>query len=143
MAKVQKKAKTIVELASNAGDFSTLVTALKAADLVDTLKGSGPFTVFAPTDEAFDRLPSDLRDSLMEAENKERLQQILQHHVMEGRKRSRTVRSAPSLKMLDGTSVQVQKKGDKVQIGDATIQDTDLEAENGLVHVIDRVLMPE
>lgn len=143
MAKVQKQAKTVVDLASKAGNFTTLVSALKNADLVDTLKGEGPFTVFAPTDDAFKRLPSDTRETIMEPGNKKRLQRILKHHVMEGRKQARTVRSAPSLKMLDGTTLRVQKKGDKVQIGNATIQDTDLEAENGIVHVIDRVLMPK
>lgn len=143
MAKVQKQAKTIVELAKDAGNFATLVDAIKAADLTDTLKGSGPFTVFAPSDEAFKKLPKETRESIMKPANKSRLQRILKHHVVEGRKMAKDVTSASSFKALDGKTVNVRTKGDKVHIGDATVQKTDLEAENGVVHVIDRVLMPE
>lgn len=143
MAKVEKKAKTIVDLAKDAGNFTTLVKALRTADLVDTLKGKGPFTVFAPSDDAFKKLPKDTRDSLFEADNKKRLQRILKHHVVSGRKMAKTVSSAPSMKMMDGTTLRIRKKGTDVQIGDATIMTTDLEAENGVVHVIDRVLIPE
>ena len=117
--------------------------ALKAADLVDTLKGKGPFTVFAPSDDAFKKLPKETRDSIMKPANKSRLQRILKHHVVEGRKRAKDVSEASSFKMLDGKTLNVRKKGDQVRIADATITKTDLEAENGVVHVIDRVLMPE
>jgi len=143
MARVEEKAKTIVDLAKNAGNFKTLVDALKAADLVDTLKGKGPFTVFAPSDDAFKKLPKETRDSIMKPANKSRLQRILKHHVVEGRKQAKDVSEVSSFKMLDGKTLNVQKKGDQVRIGDATITKTDLEAENGVVHVIDRVLMPE
>jgi uncharacterized surface protein with fasciclin (FAS1) repeats len=143
MARVEEKAKTIVDLAKNAGNFNTLVDALKAADLVDTLKGTGPFTVFAPSDDAFKKLPKETRDSIMKPANKSRLQRILKHHVVEGRKRAKEVSGASSFKMLDGKTLTVRTKGDQVRIGDATITKTDLEAENGVVHVIDRVLMPE
>ena len=142
MARVEEKANTIVDLAQNAGNFKTLVDALKAADLVDTLKGKGPFTVFAPSDDAFKKLPKDMRDSIMKPANKSRLQRILKHHVMEGRKRAKDVTGASSFRMLDGKTLNVRKKGDQVRIGDATIMKTDLEAENGIVHVIDEVLMP-
>lgn len=143
MAEVKKKAKTIVDLATSAGNFKTLVKAIKGADLVDTLKGSGPFTVFAPSDDAFNRLPEDTRESIMKPENKERLQSILKHHVVQGRKMAKDVGASSKMKMMDGSSLPVSKKRNKVQIGDATIQKTDLEAENGVVHVIDRVLMPK
>jgi len=143
MARVEEKAKTIVDLAKSAGNFKTLVDALKAADLVDTLKGKGPFTVFAPSDDAFKKLPKETRDSIMKPANKSRLQRILKHHVVEGRKQAKDVSGASSFKMLDGKTLNVRKRGDQVRIGDATITKTDLEAENGVVHVIDRVLMPE
>jgi uncharacterized surface protein with fasciclin (FAS1) repeats len=143
MAKIEQKAKTIVQLADRAGNFGQLVVAIKEADLADTLKGDGPFTVFAPTDAAFKKIPKDTRESLMQPANRDRLQRILKHHVMKGRKMAKDVTSASSLTMMDGKALPVQQKGNKVRIGDATIQDTDLEAENGVVHVIDRVLMPE
>jgi uncharacterized surface protein with fasciclin (FAS1) repeats len=143
MARVEEKAKTIVDLAKKAGNFKTLVDALQAADLVDTLKGKGPFTVFAPSDDAFKKLPKETRESIMKPANQSRLQRILKHHVVDGRKRAKDVSGASSLKMLDGKTLNVRKRGDQVRIGDATITKTDLEAENGVVHVIDRVLMPE
>lgn len=143
MARVEEKAKTIVDLAKNAGNFKTLVDALQSADLVDTLKGKGPFTVFAPSDDAFKKLPKETRESIMKSANKSRLQRILKHHVVEGRKRAKDVSGASSFKMLDGKTLNVRKKGDQVRIGEATITKTDLEAENGIVHVIDRVLIPE
>ena len=142
MAKVQQ-AKTIVDLATDAGNFKTLVDALQSADLVETLKGSGPFTVFAPSDDAFKKLPKETRESIMKPANKSRLQRILKHHVVEGRKQAKEVSSASSFKMLGGKTLNVRKRGDQVRIGDATITKTDLEAENGTVHVIDRVLIPE
>jgi len=142
MAKIEEKAKTIVDLAKNAGNFKTFMAALRSADLVDTLKGKGPFTVFAPSDDAFKKLPREMRDSIMKPANKSRLQRILKHHVVEGRKRAKDVSEASSFKMLDGKTLNVRKKGDQVRIGDATITQTDLEAENGVIHVIDEVLMP-
>ena len=143
MAQVEEKAKTIVDLAKKAGTFTTLVDALKAADLADTLKGDGPFTVFAPSDDAFKKLPKETRDSIMKLENKSRLQRILKHHVVKGHKQAKDVSGATSLKMMDGTTLNVRTKGDRVRIGEAAITKPDLEAENGVVHVIDRVLIPE
>jgi uncharacterized surface protein with fasciclin (FAS1) repeats len=143
MAKIEEKAKTIVDLAKNAGTFKTLMAALRSADLVDTLKGNGPFTVFAPSDDAFKKLPRETRDEIMKPVNKSRLQRILKHHVVEGRQMAKEVSGSSSVKMMDGKTLTVRKKGDQVRLGDATITQTDLEAENGVVHVIDRVLMPE
>jgi len=143
MAKVQKKEKTIIDLAKNAGSFTSLVDAILEAELADTLSGSGPFTVFAPSDAAFKKLPKETRDSIMNPANKSRLQRILKHHVVEGRKRAEDVASASSFEMMDGKTLSVTTEGDEVHVGDAIIEETDLEAENGIVHVIDTVLMPE
>lgn len=142
MAKVQEKPKTVVDLAIAEGNFKTFVKALKGADLTSTLKGRGPFTVFGPSDDAFNRLSEDTRNSIMKAENLKQLQRVLRHHIFDGRKMEKDVGSMSKIKMMDGSSLPVTKKGNKVQIGEATIQKTDLEAENGVVHVIDRVLMP-
>lgn len=143
MAKVQKEAETIISLARDAGNFKTLLRALEQGELIDTLEGSGPFTVFAPSDSAFKNVPQKKLDSLLEPKNKKRLQAVLKRHVSSGRKMAENVLSATSIEMLDGNSLKIQKKGDRVRIGDATITDTDLEAGNGVVHVIDHVLMPE
>lgn len=142
MSKVQKKARTIVDIATSDDNFTTLVGALQAADLVDTLKGNGPFTVFAPTNDAFDRLSKDMLEDLMLPENKSRLQEILKHHVISGRQMAKDVTNESSLSPMSGDAVRVRTKGNRVRIGDATIQQTNLEAENGIVHVIDRVLLP-
>lgn len=143
MAKVQKQANTVIALAQEAGNFTTLLRALEEAELTNTLNGSGPFTVFAPSDAAFDELPTKKLNSLMQPKNKKRLQRILKHHVTSGRNMSTDVRGAQSIEMLDGSTLNVQKRGDRVRIGSAAITQTDLEAGNGVVHVIDQVLMPE
>ncbi len=142
MANVQRKPKTIVELASNAGDFSTLVDALTAAELVNTLKGDGPFTVFAPTNEAFEALPKGTLKSLLKGTNRSRLESLLKHHVVPKRVMANDVASMSSIEMLDGESVPVEKEGNVIHVGGAAIRRTNLEAENGIVHVIDRVMMP-
>ncbi len=141
MSKVQKKARTIVDIATSDDNFTTLVGALQAAGLVDTLKGNGPFTVFAPTNAAFDRLPKQTLEDLMLPKNKSRLQEVLKHHVVSGRRMAKEVSRQSSLSPMSGDAVPVRAKGTRVRIGDATIQQTDLEAENGIVHVIDRVLL--
>ena len=143
MATVKQKPKTIVDLATNDGAFSTLVDALKSADLVGTLKGEGPFTVFAPNDDAFAKLPKGTQKSLMKSTNKSRLQDILKHHVIRGRKMAADLSSVSSVKTLSGDSLKVAKKGNVLHVGDAKIRQTNLEAQNGIVHVIDQVLMPE
>jgi uncharacterized surface protein with fasciclin (FAS1) repeats len=143
MAKVQEKPKTIIDLASGDSNFSTLVDAITSADLVSTLKGKGPFTVFAPTNAAFDQLPKGTLKSLLKGTNKLRLQQILKHHVAQGRNMSSEVAGMSSIKMLSGETVPIQKQGNVLSIGDASIRRTNLEAENGVVHAIDHVLMPD
>jgi uncharacterized surface protein with fasciclin (FAS1) repeats len=143
MATVKQKPKTIVDLAINDGSFTTLVDALKAADLVGTLKGDGPFTVFAPNDDAFAKLPKGTQKSLMKSTNKSQLQDTLKYHVIQGRKMAADLSSVSSVKTLSGDSLTVRKKGNIIHVGDAKIRQTNLEAENGIVHVIDQVLMPE
>mgnify|MGYP006290338619 CR=1 FL=1 len=139
---VQQKMQTIVDIAMDDDDLSMLVKAVKAADLVDTLKGTGPFTVFAPTDGAFNRLPKSQREDLFKSEHKNRLQNILQHHVVKGKRMAKDVQGQSSLSPMAGGSLRVQKKGKDVKIGEATIRQADVEAKNGVIHVIDRVLMP-
>lgn len=143
MATVKQKPKTIVDLAINDGTFSTFVDALQSADLVGTLKGTGPFTVFAPNDNAFATLPKGTQKSLMKSTNKSRLQDILKYHVIRGRKMATDLSSVSSVKTLNGDSLRVTKKGNVIHVGDAKIRRTNLEAENGVVHVIDQVLMPD
>lgn len=142
MSTTQKKAASVVDIATSDKNFSTLVSALQAAGLVDTLKGEGPFTVFAPTNAAFENLPEGTLEDLMKPENKEDLQSILKNHVVQGRRMAKNVAGRSSLSSLNGGSLRIRAKGDNVQIGDATIRQTDLEAKNGIVHVIDRVLLP-
>jgi uncharacterized surface protein with fasciclin (FAS1) repeats len=143
MATVQKQPKTIVDLAADAGNFTTLLKAAEAADLVSTLSGEGPFTIFAPSDDAFEQLPKGTVRSLLKAKNQSKLQSILKNHVTEGRMMAADVAGRSSIDMLGGRSLPIQKDGNVVQIGDASIRQTNLEAQNGVVHVIDRVLVPE
>lgn len=142
MSTIQKKAPSVVDIATSDRNFSTLVSALQAAGLVDTLKGEGPFTVFAPTNEAFENLPESTLEDLMKPQNMERLQNILKNHVVQGRRMAEDVAGRSSLSSMNGESFRIRTNGEQVRIGDATIRQTDLEAENGIVHVIDRVLLP-
>ena len=142
MSTKTQKAQTIVEIATGDKNFSTLVQALKTAGLVDTLKGKGPFTVFAPTNAAFEKLPEGTLEDVMKPANKAKLQNILKHHVVQGRQMAKNVAKQSKISPMDGSSLEIEAKGDRVRIGDATIRQTDLEAENGVVHVIDRVLLP-
>jgi len=141
MAVAKKRAKTVVDLASDSKDFTKLVEAIKQADLADTLKGKGPFTVFAPNNNAFDKLSRETWGTLMKPANKSKLQNMLKLHVVSGRKSAKDVLASSSMKMLDGTSLSIKNEGRQPHIGEARIQQTDLEAENGVIHVIDRVLM--
>jgi len=143
MATVKKQPKTIVDLASEAGNFTTLLSAAEAAGLVSTLTGKGPFTIFAPNDEAFEKLPKGTVRSLLKAQNKSRLQNILKSHVVQGRKMAKDVASMSSIEMMSGETLPVEKEGNVVHIGDAAIRRTNLEAKNGVVHVIDQVLVTE
>ena len=132
----------IVDTAVKAGSFKTLVAAVKAAGLVDALKGSGPFTVFAPTDEAFAKLPKGTVESLLKPENKAKLQAILTYHVVPGK-----VKAADVVKLTGATSLQGQKidiavADGKVKVDNATVVKTDIETSNGVIHVIDSVILP-
>jgi uncharacterized surface protein with fasciclin (FAS1) repeats len=132
----------VVETAA-AGHFNTLVAAVKAAGLVDALKAPGPFTVFAPTDEAFSKLPPGTLETLLKPENKGRLQKILTYHVVPGQVMARDVVKLRSAKTLEGGSLTIQTGNGGVVVGDAHVTKTDVAASNGVIHVIDKVLLPE
>lgn len=131
----------IVETAIAAGNFSTLATALTAAGLVETLKGDGPFTVFAPTDEAFAKLPQQTLSDLLKPENKEKLTAILTYHVVPGKITASQVASISKAITVQGQSLTVDTK-DGVKIDNAKVIAADVEASNGVIHVIDSVLLP-
>ena len=133
--------KTIVGVAAGAGQFNTLVAAVKAAGLVDTLNGAGPFTVFAPTDEAFAKLPAGTVETLLKPENKEKLVAILTYHVLAGKVMAADVKTMDA-KTVNGKEASIKVDGGKVTIGAATVVKTDIAASNGIIHVIDTVLIP-
>lgn len=133
--------KDIVQTAVDAGSFSTLAAALEAADLVDFLKGNGPYTVFAPTDAAFAKLPAGTVEALLA--DKDALTAILTYHVVDGRVPASAVVNLTSAKTLNGQSVSVAVNGSTVTINNATVEQTDIQASNGIIHVIDTVLLPE
>jgi len=135
--------KDIVDTAVSAGSFKTLTAALDAAGLVETLKGKGPFTVFAPTDEAFAKLPEGTVKSLLKPENKQKLTSILTYHVVAGNVKAADVIKLSSAKTLNGQSVSIKVVGSKVLINDATVVKADIATTNGTIHVIDTVLMPK
>ena len=137
---MQRKA-DIVETALAARNFSTLAAALGAAGLVETLKGEGPFTVFAPTDAAFAKVPQQTLDDLLQPENKNKLAAVLNYHVVPGKVSSHEVIAMSSATTLQGQKVNISKQ-DGVKINDATVIVTDIGATNGVIHVIDSVLMP-
>jgi uncharacterized surface protein with fasciclin (FAS1) repeats len=135
--------KDIVDTAVAAGKFNTLAAALKAAGLVDTLKGSGPFTVFAPTDEAFAKLPAGTLEELLEPQNKQKLTEILTYHVVAGKAMAKDVAGLPKAKTVNGKEITLKAEDGKVTInGNATVTQADVEASNGVIHVIDTVLLP-
>jgi uncharacterized surface protein with fasciclin (FAS1) repeats len=133
----------IVDTAVAAGSFKTLATALQAAGLVDTLKGKGPFTVFAPTDEAFAKLPPGTLENLLKPENKATLVKILTYHVVPGRVFADQVVKMTEGKSVQGSSFRVTAKDGKVMIDNATVTAVDIEASNGVIHVIDSVILPK
>ena len=133
---------TIVGVAEQAGSFGTLIAAVKAAGLADVLMGDGPFTVFAPTDEAFAALPAGTVESLLEEENRGKLQTILKYHVLSGRAYSDALLKQKAVGTLAGLDVRISIKNGKARADDATIVATDIDAANGVIHVIDRVLLP-
>jgi len=132
----------IVDTAVGAGQFKTLATALKAADLVETLKGPGPFTVFAPTDEAFAKLPAGTVESLLKPENKAKLTAILTYHVVPGAVKAEQVTTLDEAKTVNGAMVKISTEDGKVMINDATVTTADIPASNGVIHVIDKVILP-
>ncbi len=136
-------ATTIVDLAANAAELRTLVSALTAAELVETLKGSGPFTVFAPTDAAFEKLGKEKVADLLKPENKAQLVAILKYHVVPGKIAAADAKGATvDLTTLNSAAVKVDGKGDVVKIGEATVTKADIIGSNGIIHEIDTVLLP-
>ncbi len=135
--------KDIVDTAVAAGSFTTLAKALQAAGLVDTLKGKGPFTVFAPTDEAFAKLPAGTVEGLLRPENKAKLQAILTYHVVPGKVMASQVTGLTSAKTVNGKSLSVSVKDGGVKIDDAKVVKTDILTSNGVIHVIDSVVLPK
>jgi len=131
----------IVDTAVSAGNFTTLVAAVKAAGLVDTLKGVGPFTVFAPTDEAFAKLPAGTVDALLKDPAK--LKDILLYHVVSGKVMAADVSKMKTAKTVEGGSVKVHAMGGKVMIDNASVVKADIACDNGVIHVIDTVILPK
>ncbi|MFC3614033.1 fasciclin domain-containing protein [Lutimaribacter marinistellae] len=134
--------KDIVDTAMGAGDFSTLLAAAEAAGLVETLKSEGPFTVFAPTDAAFEALPEGTVESLLMPENKEQLTSILTYHVVPGKVMSGDLSDGMMATTVQGGDITVDL-GDGVMVNDATVTTADIETSNGVIHVIDKVIMPK
>ncbi len=138
-----KAKKDIVETAVANGNFTTLAAALGAADLVETLQNKGPFTVFAPTDEAFAKLPAGTVESLLKPENKDKLATILTYHVVPGKVKAKDVVKLSSAKTVNGQSIGIQVNGNTVTVDNANVIATDVEASNGVIHVIDNVILPK
>jgi len=137
-----KPTKDIVETAVTAGNFTTLAAALNAADLVDALKGEGPFTVFAPTDEAFAKLPAGTIDMLLKPENKDQLVDILTYHVVTAEVPAATALTLEEAEALNGKTIEITRRGDSLFLNDAKVIATDIKTTNGIIHVIDAVLIP-
>jgi uncharacterized surface protein with fasciclin (FAS1) repeats len=133
--------KDIVDTAVAAGSFNTLAAALTAAGLVETLKGPGPFTVFAPTDEAFKALPAGTVDELLKPENKDKLVAVLTYHVVPGKVMSTDLSNGMKAKTVQGAEVTIMTEGG-VMVNDAKVTQADIEASNGVIHVIDKVILP-
>lgn len=139
----EKKHHDIVDVAASAGTFNTLVAAVKAAGLVETLKGDGPFTVFAPTDEAFAKLPKGTVENLLKKENRAKLQAILTYHVVPGKVTAAQVIKLHEAKTVQGESVAIKSKDGAVTVDHARVLKTDIQASNGVIHVIDTVILPK
>jgi len=134
---------TIVDIAAGNDDFSTLVTAVKAAGLVDTLAGKGPFTVFAPTNAAFAKLPEGTLEMLLKPENKDKLTAVLTYHVVPGKVMAADVVGLDSAKTVQGQTVSIDAGDKGVAVDGASVIKTDIEASNGVIHVIDTVILPK
>jgi len=136
------QSRDIVDTAVAAGSFTTLAKALQAADLVNTLKGAGPFTVFAPTDEAFAKVPAATMHDLLKPEKKAKLQRVLTYHVVSGRVSSADVVKLSSAKAVSGDSLTIKASGGAVMVEGARVVKADVGASNGVIHVIDTVMLP-
>ena len=143
MTTSKSEQKDIVDTAVSAGMFKTLVAAVQAGGLVETLKGNGPFTVFPPTDEAFAKLPVGTVEGLLKPENRDMLVKILTYHVVAGNAKAADVVKRSGWKTVQGQELKVKSKGGKVWIDNATVIKADIAATNGTIHVIDTVLMPK
>jgi uncharacterized surface protein with fasciclin (FAS1) repeats len=133
---------TVVAIAAGNADFSTLVAAVKAADLAETLSGAGPFTVFAPTNAAFDKLPKGTVEDLLKPENKAKLAAILTYHVVAGKVMAADVKTG-MVKTVQGTDLDVRVTADGVTVNDAKVVKRDIVGSNGVIHVIDTVVLPK
>tara|TARA_R110000868_G_scaffold37111_14_gene131659 strand:- start:70782 stop:71297 length:516 start_codon:yes stop_codon:yes gene_type:complete len=134
--------KTIVELAVGTESLSTLVAAVKAGDLVETLSSKGPFTVFAPTNEAFAKLPEGVVEMLLKPENKDKLVAVLTYHVVSGKVMSKDLKNNMKAKTVNGAEATIKLAYGKAMVDNATVTSADIEASNGVVHVIDTVILP-
>lgn len=139
----EKKSNDIVDTAVEAGSFSTLAAALEAGDLVGTLKSDGPFTVFAPTDEAFAKLPEGTVESLLKPENKDQLVAILTYHVVPGKVMAADVITLNSATTVNGADLSISIEDEMVFVNDAQVIATDVAASNGVIHVVDTVILPQ
>lgn len=136
------KTKDIVDTAVAAGKFNTLAAALKAGGLVETLKGAGPFTVFAPTDDAFAKLPKGTLEDLLKPENKDKLVSILTYHVVPGKVESKDLGAETKAKTVNGKELVIKVADGKVMAGNATVTTADVQASNGVIHIVDTVILP-
>ena len=135
--------KNLVETAAGNDAFKTLVAAVKAAGLVETLAGKGPFTVFAPTNEAFAKLPEGTVESLLKPENKDKLISVLTYHVVPGKIMSKDIKPSQMVKTVNGQQVSIKLSYGKVSVDGANVTAADVEADNGVIHVIDTVILPK
>jgi len=143
VAALPAQADDIVDTAIAADDFNTLVAAVQAAGLVETLKGEGPFTVFAPTDAAFAALPEGTVESLLEEENRDQLTAILTYHVVPGAVTAADVVGLDTAETVQGDTIDITVDGDTVMVDGATVVQADIMTDNGVIHVIDQVIMPD
>ena len=140
--KMKAQESDIVEVAVSAGDFTTLAAALEAAGLVSTLQGEGPYTVFAPTDEAFAKLPAGTVESLLKPENKDQLVAILTYHVVAGKVTAAEVVKLDRADTVNGAAIDITVAAEGVRVNQAAVIATDIDASNGVIHVIDEVILP-
>jgi len=140
---VRAETRDVVDTAVAAGSFKTLAKALDAAGLVTTLKGAGPFTVFAPTDEAFAKLPAGTLETLLKPENREKLRRILTYHVVSGKVMASDAMKLQSAKAVSGDTIAVKAQNGVVHVDSATVTSADVTASNGVIHVIDSVILPK